>query len=289
MGLFDKKTCDVCGEKIGLLGNRKLEDGNICKDCAKKLSKWFDDRRHSTLAEIQVQLELRENNQNMLQYFNPGRVIESPDDKIYIDDMRKEFVVSGNLKNDDNPDIIMFDSVTGCNLDVQEHRSEEYYTNSKGERESYHPPRYKCSYDYYLYIYLQHPYLDEMKLSLNNFAISDRDHRQRHEVERAGQEMIHFLQSVSGGAGMNMGMPNQNMMNQSMGMGMNPNIQGGMDMQNPNMMNHDMPNRNVQGMPMGAAGTAPGTGAPDSGPWTCPSCGAVNGGKFCECCGSPRK
>ena len=36
MGLFDKKICDICGEKIGLLGNRKLDDGNLCKDCAKK-------------------------------------------------------------------------------------------------------------------------------------------------------------------------------------------------------------------------------------------------------------
>ena len=25
MGLFEKKYCDICGEKIGLLGNRKLE------------------------------------------------------------------------------------------------------------------------------------------------------------------------------------------------------------------------------------------------------------------------
>lgn len=37
MGFFDKKYCDVCGEKIGLLGNRKLEDGNLCKNCAAKL------------------------------------------------------------------------------------------------------------------------------------------------------------------------------------------------------------------------------------------------------------
>ena len=34
MGLFDKKYCDICGEKIGLLGNRKLENGNLCKNCA---------------------------------------------------------------------------------------------------------------------------------------------------------------------------------------------------------------------------------------------------------------
>ena len=46
MGLFDKKICDICGEKIGLLGNRKLDDGNLCKDCAKKLSPWFEERRH---------------------------------------------------------------------------------------------------------------------------------------------------------------------------------------------------------------------------------------------------
>ena len=26
MGLFDKKYCDFCGNKIGLLGNKKLED-----------------------------------------------------------------------------------------------------------------------------------------------------------------------------------------------------------------------------------------------------------------------
>lgn len=52
MGLFDKKYCDVCGEKIGLLGNRKLEDGNLCKECARKLSPWFSDRRSSTVEEI---------------------------------------------------------------------------------------------------------------------------------------------------------------------------------------------------------------------------------------------
>lgn len=34
MGLFDKKYCDICGEKIGLLGNCKLDDGNLCKECA---------------------------------------------------------------------------------------------------------------------------------------------------------------------------------------------------------------------------------------------------------------
>ena len=61
--IFDKKECSVCGGEIGLLGNRKLEDGNLCKECAKKLSPWFDDRRHSTVEQIESQLKYREENQ----------------------------------------------------------------------------------------------------------------------------------------------------------------------------------------------------------------------------------
>ena len=61
MGLFDKlfekKECAFCGGEIGLLGNRKLEDGNMCKECAGKLSPWFEDRRQSTVAEIREHIE----------------------------------------------------------------------------------------------------------------------------------------------------------------------------------------------------------------------------------------
>lgn len=66
MGLFDKKYCDICGEKIGLLGNRKLSDGNLCKDCAAKLSPWFTERKQSTVEEIREQLRLREENRQKL-------------------------------------------------------------------------------------------------------------------------------------------------------------------------------------------------------------------------------
>ena len=52
MGLFDKKYCDICGEKIGLLGNRKLEDGNLCKSCAAKLSPFFSERRRSRISSV---------------------------------------------------------------------------------------------------------------------------------------------------------------------------------------------------------------------------------------------
>ena len=77
MGLFDKKICDICGEKIGLLGNRKLDDGNLCKDCAKKLSPWFEERRHSTVEDIKRQLEYREKNKKAVMDFCITRQINT--------------------------------------------------------------------------------------------------------------------------------------------------------------------------------------------------------------------
>ena len=56
--LFEKKQCSICGSDIGLLGNRKLEDGNCCKACAAKLSPWFSERRQSTVEDIKAQLDI---------------------------------------------------------------------------------------------------------------------------------------------------------------------------------------------------------------------------------------
>ena len=36
MGLFDrfkKQDCEICGKEVGMFGYKKLEDGEICKDC----------------------------------------------------------------------------------------------------------------------------------------------------------------------------------------------------------------------------------------------------------------
>ena len=71
--LFEKKSCDLCGGEIGLLGNRKLEDGNCCKNCAGKLSYWFDDRRHSTVEQIRQHLAYREVNKRELAGFRPSK------------------------------------------------------------------------------------------------------------------------------------------------------------------------------------------------------------------------
>ena len=175
MGLFDKKECSVCGEKIGLLGNRKLEDGNLCKHCARKLSPWFDERRHSTVEQIKAQLAYREENQRELASFSPNTVIgeyykmhvEMRDGKPY------RFVVSAsNNYKEDNADIVKFSQVRSCRTDIKENRTELKYTNSKNERVSYNPPRYEYSYDFYMIIEVECPYFDDMRFKLNSRNIN---------------------------------------------------------------------------------------------------------------------
>ena len=82
MGFFDKKYCDVCGEKIGLLGNRKLENGNLCKDCAAKLSPFFSERKSSTVEEIKEQLAYREEKQKRAGTL-PGNAYHRREDESY--------------------------------------------------------------------------------------------------------------------------------------------------------------------------------------------------------------
>ena len=128
MGFFDafkKKQCSICGGDIGLLGNRKLEDGNMCKNCAKKLSPFFSDRRNSTVAEIEAQLAYREDNKQAVAAFHVTRSLGSST-KILIDEDAGKFMVT-NARNyvEENPDVLEFAQVTGVDLDIDEDSSEE--------------------------------------------------------------------------------------------------------------------------------------------------------------------
>ena len=168
MGLFDKKYCDVCGEKIGLLGNRKLEDGNLCKDCAKKLSPFFSDRRNSTVEEIKKQLAYREENQRKLADFRPDMTF-GENKTVYVDRNAGCFIVTSasNWRNV-NPDLISFSQVTGINTDIQENKTELYYTDKEGKRKSYNPRRYEYDYEFNVTILVNSPWFDKIELELSN-------------------------------------------------------------------------------------------------------------------------
>ena len=194
MGLFDKKFCDVCGEKIGLLGNRKLEDGNLCKDCAKKLSPFFSERKQSTVAEIKEQLAYREENERRLDSFRPTRTF-GENMKVYIDDMAGTFIVTrmSNWKSE-NPDIIGLNQVTSCNLDIDEDRDELYYEDEEGNRKSYTPARYEYRYEFFVVINVNSPWFSQIRFSLNPSNRPDSRYTELYrEYERVGNELCAAL------------------------------------------------------------------------------------------------
>ena len=104
MGLFEAKYCDICGEKIKFLGNKKLEDGRMCKQCESKLSPFFTGRRHTTLEDIKEQLKYREENESEVEAFNTTRTLGKTK-KIMIDEPSEKFIVSSSKNyKDENPD-----------------------------------------------------------------------------------------------------------------------------------------------------------------------------------------
>jgi hypothetical protein len=203
MGLFEKKYCDICGEKIGLLGNRKLEDGNICSKCAAKLSPFFTGRKKSTLNEIKAQLAYREQNRQNLNYFNATRVLGN-NTKVYIDDTQAKFVIS--RKSDyrsENADIIEIAHVISARYEVEEHKSEIYRENNEGRRESYNPPRYDYEYEITIYITVNSPYFSDIQ-----FELTDQrpESRYTEEFRRYEQQANEIVMALNGNANMgNMG------------------------------------------------------------------------------------
>ncbi len=270
MGLFDKKICDICGEKIGLLGNRKLDDGNLCKDCAKKLSPWFEERRHSTVEDIKRQLEYREKNKKAVMDFCITRQINTRNYNVFIDDNKGNFTVARKLDVNENPDIVPLSAIVQCRVDVDQQQHEETYTKD-GETVSYQPPVYKYEFDYTMRIKVRTQWFDDMDFRLNTFSISSDNRRELMEVEQTAYQIIAALTPnaagmQSGMSGMNMnggmqsGMPGMNMtggMQSGMpGMNMNGGMQPGMPGMNMNGgMQSGMPGMNMNaGMQPGMSG-----------------------------------
>lgn len=171
MGFFDKKYCDICGEKIGLLGNRKLQDGNMCKDCAKKLSPWFTERRETDIAGIKEQLAYREQNKQAVADFNTT-VQLGEEMRIYVDEQARKFMITDahNLEKE-NPDVFDLDSVTNCSLRIHDSQRELQTKNSRGEMVSYDPPRFEYSVWFHITLNMNHPYVDEISFQLNEYVL----------------------------------------------------------------------------------------------------------------------
>ena len=191
--LFEKKVCDICGGEIGMLGNRKLDDGNLCKNCAKELSPWFSDRRHSTVEEIRQQLAYREDNKKKVQMFQITRDFKGSNAHVFIDDQHGWFTIASRINVENNPDILELSQITSCRLDVEQDRTEEFYEDKEGNEQSYDPPRYSYSYDYKIEIGVRAPWFNEMRISLNTFAIPEHDRGRILDTENLGNQIVAAL------------------------------------------------------------------------------------------------
>lgn len=174
MGLFDKKYCDVCGEKIGLLGNRKLENGNLCKSCANKLSPFFSERRRSTVEDIQEQLSYREANKEKVAAFHPTKTIGGNMKICFDEDKRQWLATRASNWRSVNPDVMDFSQVTGCTLDIDESKRELKRKDAEGKEVSFNPPRYEYSYDFNMTIHVNAPYFSEIRFQINDDEIHQR-------------------------------------------------------------------------------------------------------------------
>ena len=207
MGLFDrfkKQDCEICGKEVGMLGYKKLEDGEICKDCVKLLSPWFSERRHSTVESIKAQIAYREENKKAVAAFKTSKAIGKTT-KVHIDEAAGKFMVARS--GEENPDVIDISAVTGCELDIRE-TTQEIKQTVDGKQESYNPPRFKYLYDFDMVITVNHPYFDEIRFNLSpgyvtinpygglgfmTRSLNPRSNREYMEYENMGEEIRNAL------------------------------------------------------------------------------------------------
>ena len=207
--LFEKKACDICGGEIGLMGNRKLADGNLCKECAAKLSPLFDERRHSTVEQIRAQLAYRAENEARVAAFNPTRTFGARTKLLIDDGMRALIVTASSRWRDLNPDVIALDQVTGCAAEVRETRSEIWDQGPDGKRVHFDPPRYDVDYDIWVVVNVNSPYFDEVAFKVNDARLESRDSQAfraaAHEADAVRDALAQAWEENHAGADANAG------------------------------------------------------------------------------------
>ena len=290
------------------MGNQKLEDGNLCKDCAKQLSPWFSDRRRSTVEDIKRQLAYREENRGRASQFRTTRSY-GEDCKVLLDEEHRWFTVTrARDLADANPDILDYTALTGCRVDIDESRTEQKREGPDGKEVSYNPPRYEYSYDFEVIISVNNLYFDEMKFRLNNSSVYI-EPQNTMQWPMMGQQGMMDQRPMAGRP--QSGMTQRPMMGQMNSVGRMNTMAAGFDPESNweyrkyREMGDEIRAALLQVMETarggGAVQTAPmqqeapmqqqETFAPApaaAGPWTCPACGGQNDGKFCEYCGAPR-
>ncbi len=170
--LFDKKECSVCGGEIGLFGNRKLEDGKVQELRRQALSLvQRPPPEHGFGDPAAAGLPGSEPRKSRFVSHHPHLGERT---KVMLDEDAGLFMVtSARDLTEANPDVLSFSDVTGCRLDIDESKTEIEYRDANGNRQSFNPPRYAYSYDFYIVINVNHPYFNEIRFQLNSESVDN--------------------------------------------------------------------------------------------------------------------
>lgn len=110
MGLFDKKFCDVCGDKVNTLTQQKLSDGYLCSDCKHKLGSFTSGWKQRSVEDVKKHLELREQNKQKYQQFSCTATAGGRNNAIQVDFNNRRFIFA--IDNRDyksgNPQVFEF-------------------------------------------------------------------------------------------------------------------------------------------------------------------------------------
>ena len=195
-GFFKKKSCALC-DREGRLGNNTLPDENVvCDDCIKGKSPYIGSIKKFNLEQVKQHLAEREENKQKLQSFQETRVIGSYY-KVRIDERQGLWIISRSSNyRSENPDIFAINQVTGCNLKVDEKKTELKEKDAQGKSQSYNPPRYEYNYDFDFTIYVNSPWFSQISFQINNSKIEDRWSTEYREAEKEANEIKEVLSEV---------------------------------------------------------------------------------------------
>lgn len=131
MGLFEKKYCNICGDKVNMLTQQKLSDGYLCSDCKHKLGSFTSGWKQRTVDDVKRHLELREQNKQKYQQFNCSATAGGSNSSIQVDFNNRWFFFAINNRDykSGNPQIFDFSQLQDFWLE------QEYRTLSDSDRD----------------------------------------------------------------------------------------------------------------------------------------------------------
>lgn len=131
MGLFEKKYCNICGDKVNMLTQQKLSDGYLCSDCKHKLGSFTSGWKQRTVDDVKRHLELREQNKQKYQQFNCSATAGGSNSSIQVDFNNRWFFFAINNRDykGGNPQIFDFSQLQDFWLE------QEYRTLSDSDRD----------------------------------------------------------------------------------------------------------------------------------------------------------